>query len=40
MKEEFMRYAAELNCMNLIADITKTPLPPMEDLAEGVTIQL
>jgi hypothetical protein len=37
-KEDFLRYAAELHCLNPVADIRKSPLPSLEDLAEGVTV--
>jgi hypothetical protein len=40
IRGDFLRCAIELNRMNLIADITKTSLPPLKNLAEGVTIQL
>ena len=39
-KEDFLRYVVELHCLNPVADTRKTPLPPLEDLAEGVTVQL
>jgi len=36
-KDDFLRYAVELQCLNPIADTRKTPLPPLEELAEGTT---
>ena len=39
-KPNFVRYAIELCCLNPIVDIKKTPLPPLEDLAEAVIILL
>jgi len=39
-KEDFLRYAVELHCLNPLADIRKSPLPPLDNLAEGVTVQL
>jgi len=36
-KEDFLRYAVELQCLNPVADTRKTPLPPLEELAEGTT---
>ena len=35
-KEDYIRYATDLHCLNPVADTRKTPLPPLEDLAEGV----
>ena len=32
----FVRYAVELRCLNPIMDTKKSPLPPLEDLAEAV----
>jgi len=37
-KEDFLRYAVELHCLNRVANIRKSSLPPLEDLAEGVTV--
>ena len=37
-KKDFLRYAVELQCLNPVADTRKTPLPLLEDLAEGVTV--
>ena len=34
-KSDFVRYAVELRCQNPITDISKTPLPPLEELAEA-----
>jgi hypothetical protein len=34
--EGYIQYAVDLHCLNLVADTRKTPLPPLEDLAEGV----
>jgi hypothetical protein len=35
-----LRYAVHLNCINPIRDITKNPLPPLEEIARGISIQL
>ena len=40
IKTDFMRYTVEYHCQNPIADIRKHPLPPLEELAEGVTLHL
>ena len=37
-KEDFLRTAAELHCLNPVANTRKSPLPPLEDLAEGATV--
>ena len=37
-KEDFLRYAVELQCLNPVVDTRKTPLPPLEDLEEGATV--
>ena len=34
-KEDFLRYAVELQCLNPVADTRNPPLPPLEELAEG-----
>ena len=34
------RYAFELRCLNPVVDTKKTPLPPLEDLAEAVNVLL
>ena len=34
-KEDFLRYAIELQCLNPVAGTRKSPLPPLEELAEG-----
>jgi hypothetical protein len=39
-KSDFLRYAIQLNCINPIRDIIKSPLPPLEEIARGVLIQL
>ncbi len=39
-KPDFVRYAEELRCLNPVLDTNKTPLPPLEDLAEAVTVIL
>ena len=39
-KGDFLRYAVELHCLDLVANIRNSPLPPLEDLSEGVTVQL
>ena len=35
-----MKYAVQLNCINPIRDITKSPLPPLEEISRGVSIHL
>jgi len=39
-KSDFLRYAIQLNCINPIREIIKYPLPPLEDIARAVSIQL
>jgi hypothetical protein len=39
-KKNLFRYAVDLHCLNPVADTTKTPLPPLEDLAQGDMAQL
>jgi len=39
-KPDFIRYAVELRCLNPVVHTKKTPLPPLEDLAEGVRVLL
>jgi len=39
-KHNFVRYALELRSLNPVRDTKKTPLPPLEDLAEAVTVLL
>jgi hypothetical protein len=39
-KSDFVRYAVEFRCLNPVAANKKTPLPPLEDLAEAVTVLL
>jgi hypothetical protein len=39
-KEDFLRYAVELHFLDPVTNIRKSPLPPLEDLAEGVTAHL
>ena len=39
-KSDFVRYVVELRCLNPVVDIKKTPLPPLEDLAEAVNVLL
>jgi len=36
-KPNFTRYAVEFRCLNPLTDTKKSPLPPLEDLAEAVT---
>ena len=36
-KEDFLRYAVELQRLNPVADTRKSPLPLLEELAEGAT---
>ena len=35
-KTDFVRYAVELHCLKPIVDTKKSPLPPLEDVAEAV----
>jgi hypothetical protein len=35
-KTDFVRYAVELRCLNPIMDTKKSPLPPLEDIAEAM----
>ena len=35
-KEDYIRYEFDLNNLNPVADTRKTPLPHLEDLAEGI----
>ena len=37
-KLDFVRYAVELRCENIITDTRKTPLPPLEELAKATEI--
>jgi hypothetical protein len=30
-KNDFLRYVVELQCLSLLVDIRKAPLPPLED---------
>ena len=39
-KADFLRYAIQSNCINPIRDILKSPLPPLEGIARGVSTQL
>ena len=39
-KADFLRYTVEFNCIYPICDITKCPLPPLEDISLGIIIQL
>jgi hypothetical protein len=39
-KAAFLRYAVQLNSINPIRDITKNPLPPLEEIVKGVSIRL
>jgi hypothetical protein len=39
-KPDFITNAVELRCLNPIVDTKKTSLPPLEDLAEMVTVLL
>jgi len=39
-KPDFAWYAVELCCLNLDIDSKKTPLPPLENLVEAITIVL
>jgi hypothetical protein len=40
IKLGFIRYAVDLRCLNPMTDTKKTPLPPLEDLADAVTFLL
>jgi len=40
IKSDFLRYVVEYHCQNPIADIKKHPLPPLEELVEGASLQL
>ena len=35
-KTDFVRYAVELRCLSPIVDTKKSPVPPLDDLAEVV----
>ena len=37
-KTNFVKYAVELRCLNPILDTKKSPLPPLEDLAEAIEV--
>jgi hypothetical protein len=39
-KEEFLQCAVELQCLHQMAYTRKTPLPSLENLAEGATFLL
>jgi hypothetical protein len=39
-KPDFVMHAVELRCLNPVADPKKTPLPPLQDLAEAGTFLL
>ena len=39
-KPDFVKYAMELRCLNQVLDTKRTPLPPLEDLAEAVIVLL
>ena len=39
-KPDFVKYAVELRCLNPVVDTKKTSLPPLEDLAEAITVLL
>ena len=36
-KPDFVRYEVEFRCLNPLKDTKKSPLPPLEELAEAVT---
>jgi hypothetical protein len=40
IKTDFLRYVVDYHFQNPIADIRKHPLPPLEELVEGATLQL
>jgi hypothetical protein len=35
-KTDFVGYAVELRCLNPIVDTKRSPLPPLENLAEAI----
>ena len=37
-KPNFIRHAVELRCLKPVVNTKKTPLPPLEDLVEAVTV--
>ena len=37
-KPDFIRYAVEFRCLNPLTDTKKSPLPPLEELAEAIAI--
>ena len=37
-KEDFLKYAVKLQCLNPVVDTRKTPFPPLEDLADGARV--
>jgi hypothetical protein len=39
-KEDFLRYAIEMHCLNSVHDIAKYPLPQLEEIAHGASILL
>jgi hypothetical protein len=39
-KADFLMYTIQLNCINSIRDITKSPLPSLGEIARGTSIQL
>jgi hypothetical protein len=39
-KAEFLRYAVQFHCVNPVKGITKCPLPLLEEIARGTSIQL
>ena len=39
-KADFLRYAVQFHYGNPVKDITKCPLPPLEEIARGTSIQL
>ena len=39
-KADFLRYAVQLNNIKPIRDITKSPLPTLEEIVRGISIQL
>ena len=39
-KADFLRYAIHFNCINPIRYIRKCPLPPLKEIALGISIQI
>ncbi len=37
-KTGFLRYAIQLNCINPIRGVIESPLPPLKEIARGISI--